>query len=134
MPIYGTWVHTKPGYKQVGEWGYDQERLHKKIDKEPDKNGCLNWQGSMSPSGALMGAWKNGRQQMTQARRLVQMDLTNEDISEYQVKLSCGNQRCCNPEHFKLEPNNRNPNVERQPKVAKQPVPTKKIRPHWTKV
>ena len=66
----------------------------------------------MSPSGALMGAWKRHdgvmTQQMTQVRRLIMLDITNEDHSEYQIKLTCGNQRCCNyQEHFKLAPNNR---------------------------
>jgi hypothetical protein len=101
---------NKQGYKQVGAWGFDRDRLWSKIDTEPDANGCHNARSAMSPSGALMGAWKNGRQQMTQIRRLVLMDVMNKDISEYQIKLTCGNQRCCNYlEHFRLEPNNRKP-------------------------
>jgi len=101
---------TKPGFKQIGVWGFDRDRLWSKIDAEPDVNGCHNWNGAMSPSGALMGAWKNGRQQMSQVRRLVLMDVTNEDISEHQVTLTCGNQRCCNyKEHFVLKPTNRKP-------------------------
>ena len=107
MPHIGPYYMTKPGFKQVGEWGFDRERLWSKINTTPDLNGCHNWQGAMSPSGALLGAWKNNRQQMTQARRLVLADTTDKDISEYQVKLSCGNQQCCNPEHFILKPNNR---------------------------
>jgi hypothetical protein len=98
----------KPGYKKVGDWEFDRIRLWNKIDITPDENGCHNARSAMSPSGALMGAWKNGRQQMTQIRRLVQMDVTNEDIQEYQVSLKCGNQRCCNyKEHFVLKPNKR---------------------------
>ena len=98
----------KPGYKQVGAWEFDRLRLWSKIDTTPDENGCHNAKSAMSPSGSLMGAWKNGVQQMTQIRRLVQMDVTNEDISEYQVTLTCGNQRCCNyKEHFVLKPTNR---------------------------
>lgn len=99
---------NKPGYKKVGAWEFDRIRLWNKIDTTPDLNGCHNARSAMSPSGALMGAWKNGRQQMTQIRRLVQMDVTNEDIQDYQVKLTCGNQRCCNyKEHFVLKPTNR---------------------------
>ena len=111
MPHQGPYFMNKPGFKQVGVWGWDNERLHSKIDKTPDANGCHNSNSAMSPSGALMGAWKNKdgvmKQQMTQVRRLLQMDITNEDISDYQIKLTCANQRCCNPEHFKLMPNNR---------------------------
>jgi hypothetical protein len=97
----------KPGYKQVGDWEFDRDRLWSKIDTTPDLNGCYNWQGAMSPSGALMGAWKNGRQQMGQARRFVVMDDLNTDIQQHQVSLSCGNQRCCNKQHFVLKPNKR---------------------------
>jgi len=111
MPHIGPYYMKKPGFKQVGVWGWDNERLHSKIDKTPDENGCLNWNGAMSPSGALMGAWKEKEgvmiQQMSQVRRLLQMDITNEDISDYQIKLTCGNQACCNKAHFKLMPNNR---------------------------
>jgi hypothetical protein len=97
----------KPGYKQVGAWEFDRDRLWSKIDTKPDLNGCHNANSAWSPSGALMGAWKNGHQQMTQIRRLVEMDESNEDIQEYQVTLKCGNQRCCNREHFVLKPNKR---------------------------
>jgi hypothetical protein len=58
MPHLSKWVHTKPGFKQIGAWGYDQDKLWSKVDTTPDLNGCHNWLGSMSPSGALMGAWK----------------------------------------------------------------------------
>jgi hypothetical protein len=99
---------NKPGYKKVGAWEFDRDRLWAKIDTKPDQNGCHNAKSAWSPSGALMGAWKNGVQQMTQIRRLVLMDVTNEDISEHRITLSCGNQRCCNyKEHFVLKPNKR---------------------------
>jgi len=107
MPHIGPYFMNKQGYKQVGVWGFDRDRLWNKIDTTPDENGCHNSKSAMSPSGALMGAWKNGRQQMTQIRRLVQMDITNEDISDHRVTLTCANQRCCNPDHFKLKPTNR---------------------------
>lgn len=111
MPHLSKWVHTKPGFKQIGAWGYDRDRLWSKIDTTPDANGCHNAKSAMSPTGALMGAWKYTgseiKQQMTQIRRLALMDITNEDISDHQVTLSCGNQRCCNPAHFKLKPTNR---------------------------
>ena len=111
MPHIGPYFMNKQGYKQVGVWGFDRDRLWNKIDTTPDENGCHNWRGAMSPSGALMGAWKsyNGvvRQQMSQVRRLVMLDVTNEDISDHRVTLTCANQRCCNPDHFKLKPTNR---------------------------
>jgi len=108
----------KPGFKRTGHWGFDRDRLWSKIDTEPDENGCLNWKGAMSPSGALMGAWKfsndtesaTARQQMSQVRRLIWADVNNEDPTPYQIKLSCGNQKCCNyKEHFVVHPTNRKP-------------------------
>ena len=105
MPARGPQYAKKPGHKEVGIWAWNDLRLWSKIDKEPDENGCLNWHGAMSPSGALMGAWKNDRQQMTQARRLVWMSINNEDVSEHRVTLSCDNQRCCAEKHFVLKPN-----------------------------
>jgi len=105
MPARGPQYAKKPGHKEVGIWAWNDLRLWSKIDKTPDENGCHNSKSAMSPSGALMGAWKNNHQQMTQARRLVWMSITNEDVSEHRVTLSCGNQRCCNPEHFVIKPN-----------------------------
>lgn len=108
MPIQGQNYYKKPGHRQIGAWAWNDHRLWSKIDKTPDYNGCHNYiGGSMSPSGALMGAWKNNYQQMTQARRLVWMSINNEDVSPYRVTLTCGNQACCNPQHFELKKNNR---------------------------
>jgi hypothetical protein len=68
------------------------------------------------------------------------MDATNEDISDYQVKLTCGNQRCCNhKEHFKLMPNNRiaasKPQAEKPevPKLNVVPIPAKAKKPRAKK-
>lgn len=101
------WYKTKPGYREVGQWGWDNDRLWSKIEVSLDTEECWRYFGSMSPSGALLGAFKNGVQQMTQARRLVWMSETNEDVSPYRVTMKCGNQECCNPNHFELKPNNR---------------------------
>jgi len=107
MPALGQVHKTKPGYKEIGVWGWDDARLWSKIEVSLDINECWRYHGAMSPTGALMGAWKNGKQQMTQARRLVYMSHTNEDVSPYAITLSCHNQECCNPNHFELKRNNR---------------------------
>jgi hypothetical protein len=100
--------HIKlPGYKKIGAWGWDDHRLWSKIEVSLDVNECWPWTGSMSPSGALMGAWKDDIQQMTQARRLVYMSHTKEDVTPYQLKMKCKNQACCNPSHFELKANNK---------------------------
>ena len=105
------WYATQPGYTEQGPWGWDDNRLWAKIDKTPDHNGCHNWQGSMSPSGALLGVYKNGHQQMSQARRLVWMSINKEDVTPYQITLKCANQACCNFSHFEVKKNNRGPKV-----------------------
>ena len=112
MPKQGRWYFDKPGYRSEGEWAWDEDRLYSKISKTPDENGCLNWQGAMSPSGALLGVYRNGRQQMSQARRIVWMSKNNKYVTPYSVSLTCGNQRCCNIEHFVLKKNNRTDTYE----------------------
>lgn len=107
MPRRGTHYHLKPGYKQYGSWGWDDHRLWSKIEKTDNDNDCWLWTGAMSPTGALMGAWRNGKQQMTQARRLVWMSVSEEDVTPYSVTLTCNSQMCCNPNHFELKPTNR---------------------------
>lgn len=107
MPAKKGWHKKKPGHRQVGAWSWNDDRLWSKIEVSLDTNQCWPWQGAMSPSGALMGAFKNDAQQMTQARRLVYMSSTNEDVTPYQVTLKCANQACCNPNHFELLPTNR---------------------------
>lgn len=101
------WYKNKPGHKQVGVWAWDNDRLWSKIEVSLDINECWPYSGAMSPTGALMGAWKNDVQQMVQARRLVYMSETGEDVTPYQVTMTCRNQSCCNPSHFELKPTNR---------------------------
>jgi len=107
MPAHGPVHRTRPGFREIGSWGWDDNRLWSKIEVSLDTEVCWPWQGSMSPSGALMGAWKEDIQQMTQARRLVYMSHYNEDVTPYRVTLKCKNQSCCNPHHFELKANNR---------------------------
>jgi len=98
---------TKPGHKEVGVWAWNDERLWSKIEVSLDIEQCWPWSGSMSPTGALLGGWKNGVQQMSQARRFVWMSETGQDVTPYSVTMKCANQACCNPHHFELKPTNR---------------------------
>ena len=107
------WFKQDSDYVEYGTWGFNQQRLKNKIRPGATDNDCTEWLGAMSPTGALMGAWKKDantgeyRQQMTQARRLVWMSENQEDATPYRVTLTCGNQRCCNPRHFELLESNR---------------------------
>ena len=107
MPTKKGWYKQQPGHKTVGQWAWNDNRLWDKIEVSLDPNECWQYFGSMSPSGALLGAWKNGVQQMTQARRLVWMSENNEDVTPYRVTMKCANQACCNPNHFIIKPTNR---------------------------
>ncbi|CAB4134850.1 hypothetical protein UFOVP281_13 [uncultured Caudovirales phage] len=101
------WYKTQPDYVEYGAWGFHENRLKSKIVAGPTEEDCTEWLGSKSPSGALMGAYRGGLQQMCQSRRLVWMMENKQDVSPYSVTLTCGNQMCCNPKHFKLKPTNR---------------------------
>lgn len=107
------WYKTDPDYVEYGPWGFNARRLKSKIRPGKTDDDCTEWLGAMSPTGALMGAWKNysdtseSYQQMCQSRRLVWMMENQQDVTPYRVTLTCGNQACCNPRHFELKNNNR---------------------------
>mgnify|MGYP003648602029 CR=1 FL=1 len=107
MPKCKDWYKTQQGYVEYGAWGFDKLRLLSKIVPGPTEDSCTTWLGAESPTGALMGAYRGGVQQMTQARRLVWMMENKQDVSPYSVTMTCHNQMCCNPKHFKLKPTNR---------------------------
>lgn len=101
------WYKTQSDYVEYGAWGFHTTRLKSKIVPGLTEDDCTTWLGSMSPSGALMGAYRGGAQQMCQSRRLVWMMENSQDVSDYSVTLTCGNQQCNNSRHFKLKPTNR---------------------------
>ena len=107
MPCKRGWYKQKPGYREVGSWSWNDELLWSKIEVSLDTEECWTWTGSMSPTGALLGGFKNGVQQMSQARRFVWMSETGEDVTPYRVTMKCANQACVNPNHFKLLPTNK---------------------------
>jgi hypothetical protein len=94
-----------PDWRHQGEWSWNQRRLESKIITPTDPDECTEWLGALSPTGALLGARKNSKPQMTQARRLVWMGIAKESLDEVSITLSCHNQACCNPRHFVLAPN-----------------------------
>ena len=91
---------------RIGSWSWDTEKLHKRIVKTGD-NDCWAWLGSHNKYGNIFGAFKNDYQQMTQANRLLYMEIVNEPIDHLSIKMSCGNKHCSNPSHFYTDKNNR---------------------------
>lgn len=100
--------HTlNPDYKYQGAWAWNDKILWSKVEVILDSDDCWLWHGSMSPSGALFGARKNGLAQMSQARRLVWMSHRNEAAGPYRLTMICGNQQCVNPDHIEPKLTNR---------------------------
>ena len=98
--------NLKPGHKEQGQWSWNDLRLWSKI-KIIDNQRCYQWLGSMTPGGAVFGAYKNGRSQMTQARRLIWMSVNQQPVDDISINMRCNNPSCCNPSHFIIEKNKR---------------------------
>lgn len=100
-----------PGPKRVithriGSWSWNTENLHKRIVKT-DKDSCWAWTGSSNEHGNIFGAFKNDYAQMTQANRIIYMEIHNEPIDHLAVKMKCGNKHCSNWNHFYIDKNNK---------------------------
>lgn len=95
---------TEPVIKTMGVWSWRSDLLWSKVE-QADPNACWRYLGSTSPHANLFGAKKNGRPQMTQAARLLWMDLHNESVENLEVAHNCGNRFCCNPRHMFTRPN-----------------------------
>jgi hypothetical protein len=98
-----------PGPRKIlnqfyGEWSWDSNLLWSKVTKQP---GCWTWSGATGPYGCLFGAYKNGRQQMTQVRRLVYAEVNNTDVTELSIFHTCSNIYCVNPDHMQSGANQR---------------------------
>jgi hypothetical protein len=99
---------VNPDWLHQGEWSWNQRKLLSKIVTPADPDACTEWLGAMSPTGALFGARKNSKPQMSQVRRFVWMAENKQTADHLSITLSCGNQACCNSRHFVLAPNKRN--------------------------
>ncbi len=92
---------------QIGQWAWNTNQLHAKI-KQGSPDECWTWTGSQGPTGNLFGAYKNNRNQMTQAHRIIYMDTTGLDCADISVTHRCGNKHCANPSHLSgVRPNYR---------------------------
>jgi hypothetical protein len=82
----------------VGEWSWSHANFSTKYTPELN-TGCWLWTGAYHSDGALFGAYKNGKAQMTQARRLSYMQYHNTDVRGKFVESLCNNLQCVNPQH-----------------------------------
>ena len=91
---------------RYGTWTWNDELLWSKVG-EPNSRGCRPWLGSQGPHTGLFGAARNGKPQMTQARRLLLMSQNHPDMETSSVRMRCNNDYCVNTEHMFTEPNRR---------------------------
>jgi len=91
---------------QVSEWSWNSNNLHKRIVKTTD-NDCWAWIGNSNQYGNIFGAFKNGQAQMTQANRLLYMEIHKEPIDHLSIQMTCKNKHCSNWQHFTTSPNRR---------------------------
>ena len=91
---------------EIGSWTWNTYNLHKRMVKGR-KNDCWTWTGSSNQYGNIFGAFKNHKHQMTQANRLLYMEIHGEPIDHLSVVMTCKNKHCCNPNHFTTAPNKR---------------------------
>jgi len=129
-------------FTKVGAWAWRSDLLWKKIRKGENADDCWTWIGSRSEHANLFGAYKNQRQQMTQAIRIIFRELTNKDCDDLSFRHTCGDKYCCNLAHIQYYPNNRKFNSDGTPiNIEKfyelpgtQPIRQVKARPVKPKV
>lgn len=92
--------------REYGTWRWNDELLWSKVG-ESDSRGCKVWLGARGPHCGLFGAVRNGRPQMTQARRLLLMSQNHPDMETSSVRMRCNNDYCVNTDHMYTEPNRR---------------------------
>lgn len=108
-------IEKKPGRPKttthaVGSWAWNADNFNSKIvygeatASEPDP--CDIWQGATGPYGGLFGAFKLGRGQMTQARRIAYMQATGQNIDDKSIYATkCMNPDCVKASHMTAKPN-----------------------------
>lgn len=89
---------------QVGAYEWDSKKLNDKIIRG-SKTACWDWQGSSNEFSNLFGIYKNGKNRMIQANRVIFMEHTGEDVSDKAIRMRCHNKHCCNFFHFEVVPN-----------------------------
>ncbi|KON32723.1 MAG: hypothetical protein AC479_06840 [miscellaneous Crenarchaeota group-6 archaeon AD8-1] len=92
--------------KTYESWSWNDKLLWSKVGPEDDR-GCKKWLGSTGPHTGLFGAARNGKPQMTQARRALMMSMGVKGMEELSVRMRCNNDYCVNTDHMYTEPNRR---------------------------
>jgi len=93
---------------EVGEWTWNADKLKSHI-LDSAGTSCKKWQGNANTQVNLFGGYKfrNGTShgQMNNASRFLWMTEHGEDISDYSVRMTCGNRHCAQIAHMYLDVN-----------------------------
>ena len=121
-----------PDIRHMGAWSWNTRYLWAKV-QPACADQCWTWTGSYGPHANLFGARKNHRPQMTQANRLIYAEVHNIDVTDLEIRHSCGNRYCCNPQHMFTQHNHMTaPAVKYVPKRVKaRALPAAKTQQPW---
>lgn len=86
----------------IGQWSWNSQTLLSKVQRGTNPNDCAVWLGARGPHAPLFGAYKNNKQQMTQATRILYREIFKEDCEEKEITHSCGNRYCVNENHWEI--------------------------------
>jgi hypothetical protein len=87
----------------IGEWTFNKQLFLGKYTTDPLTD-CWTWLGARGPQGGLFGCLKNNHAQMTQARRISYMIDTNQPLEGQEIRMTCANKLCVNPQHMTVKP------------------------------
>ena len=112
-----------PEIKHMGQWSWNTRLLWDKVQPACGDQ-CYTWTGSTGPHANLFGARKNTgsgpKPQMSQAARFIYAETYNVDVTDLEIRHSCGNRYCCRPDHMLAVPNHMNRTKPKyQPKRVK---------------
>lgn len=93
-----------PEIKHMGQWSWNTRLLWDKV-QPGSADQCWAWTGSYGPHANLFGARKNHKPQMSQANRFIYAETHNIDVTDLEIRHTCGNRYCCNPSHMVAIPN-----------------------------
>lgn len=103
--------------KTQGAWTWNDRLLWAKVQPGCEDQ-CWSWTGSKGPHANLFGGRKNNHPQMSQAPRFLWMSIHGQDITDLEIRHTCHNRWCCNPNHLIAENNH----MKRPPRIKPKTI------------
>lgn len=118
-----------PEIRHMGQWSWNTRLLWQKVQTAPGDE-CYVWTGSTSPHANLFGVRKNHKPQMSQAARFIYAEIYNVDVTNLEIRHSCGNRYCCRASHMFAVPNHMTKaKPQYQPKKTIKKIAAQKCEP-----